>query len=80
MRGRRAPDCIIELGLAISRLSMRPGETRTAREISYFCNCSAWAISLIERRAIRKMRVRLAPFLKECTPEAEKFFNSMIAK
>src|SRR5262245_50853771 len=58
-QGRAHPDINIELGLAVSALTMLPGETRTLEEIAAYCNCSRERIRQIEFRALRKMRIRL---------------------
>ncbi len=59
----------IDLGLAVSALSMQPKETRTHREIAYFCDCTWQAIYRIEQKALRKLRVKLLfhkdPVLRE---------------
>lgn len=47
------------LGLAVSALSLQPGETRTCREIAAFCKTSPQNVSLIEHRALRKIRAKL---------------------
>jgi DNA-directed RNA polymerase sigma subunit (sigma70/sigma32) len=47
---------IIDLGLEISALSLRPGKTRTLRELAVFCDCSWQNIWLIEQRALHKLR------------------------
>jgi hypothetical protein len=59
MRGRRGPDCNIELGLAVSALSLTYGQTRTQEELSFFCNCDRRTIQKIEERGLRKLRHRL---------------------
>jgi predicted DNA-binding transcriptional regulator len=64
MRGRRIADYPMELGLAISRLSLKPGETRTEADMACFCNCRVYAIQRTLRIAMRKVRKRLEPFLK----------------
>lgn len=53
------------LGLAISALSMQPGDTRSAREISEFCDCPKGTIQAIEKNALRKIRKQLLPLLDE---------------
>jgi len=49
----------VELGLAVSRLSMKPGQTRTQPELAAFCGVSHAAIQHIEYRALRKVRMAL---------------------
>ena len=46
----------IDLGLAVSRLSLSPGQTRSYTELARFCGCSHEAIRKIERRAMKKIR------------------------
>jgi len=46
----------LELGLAVSRLSMKPGQTRTQPELAAFCGVSHAAIQHIEYRALKKVR------------------------
>lgn len=59
MRGRRSPDANIDLGLAVSALSLRYGQDRTAEEIAAFCGVEKYAIQRIEGIALQKMRTRL---------------------
>lgn len=47
------------LGLAVSRLSLDPGQTRTYRELAAFCGCTHGTIQFIEQRALRKVRFAL---------------------
>lgn len=49
----------IDLGLAISALSMQPGERRSTYQIAAFCGCSPQRIQQIEHRALRKIRAAL---------------------
>lgn len=49
----------IDLGLAISGLTLRFGETRTLEEIAAYCGCSRQGVALIEKRALQKVRQRL---------------------
>lgn len=44
------------LGLEISALTLRKGETRNCRELAAFCGCSWQNIHQIEQRALRKLR------------------------
>ena len=53
----------IDLGLAISRLTMEPGECRTLAEIAAYCGCSRQGIQYIEQKAILKVRKRLRDLL-----------------
>lgn len=62
MKGQRAPDCDIDLGLAVSALSLRYGQTRTYEELAAFCGCSKTAIQCIENKAMRKLRIRLRSY------------------
>jgi hypothetical protein len=57
-RGKRKEDCDIDLGLAISALTLRYGQKRTYQEIADFCGCSKSAIQSIENKAMHKIRVR----------------------
>lgn len=50
------PNPDIDLGLAVSALSLRYGETRTQVELAAFCNCSPQRIDQIEQKALRKIR------------------------
>ena len=54
----------IDLGLAVSALSLQPGQTRTYRELSAFCVAAGTPVSWqriwqIEQRALRKLRAKL---------------------
>ena len=59
----------IDLGLAVSAMSLAPGEHRTLRDLAAFCcydpvakqwtSVSWQALSMIEQRALRKIRVKL---------------------
>lgn len=55
----------LDLGLAISRLSMQPGQTRTLEEIAAYCECTREAIRKIEKSALAKMKARLQIELQE---------------
>jgi DNA-directed RNA polymerase sigma subunit (sigma70/sigma32) len=55
----------IDLGLAISRALMHPGQTRTLSELAAFCGCTRQNIHFIEQRALRKMRDRLVPWMEQ---------------
>lgn len=57
MKGKKGEDCDIDLGLAISALSLKYGQTRSQIELAAYCGCSQQAIQYIERRALRKMRI-----------------------
>ncbi len=54
MKDKLPPDADIDLGLAISALTLRYGECRTQDEIAVFCGC-ARQICNIENRAMRKL-------------------------
>lgn len=45
-----------DLGLAVSRLFLQPGEVRTQEEIAARCDCTKQYISLVEIRALKKFR------------------------
>lgn len=67
-KGRRKKgDNDIDLGLAISALTLRHGQTRTYQQMADFCGCSRAAIQSIESKAMRKIRLRCStdPELKE---------------
>lgn len=55
----------INLGLAVSALTLKPGECRTAAEIAAFCGCARANIERIEGVALRKMRARLSKFIAD---------------
>lgn len=55
-KGKRSPDANIDLGLAISALSMKYGDTRTYQEIAFFCGVTDHAIRKIGEKALRKLR------------------------
>jgi DNA-directed RNA polymerase sigma subunit (sigma70/sigma32) len=55
----------IDLGLAVSSLSLRPGQTRTHRELAAFCNCTHGTIQFIEKKALKKLRHQLSAFRRE---------------
>jgi hypothetical protein len=59
MRGKLNSDADIDLGLAISGATLEPNQTRTHDDLAAFCGVSHAAIQHIERRALRKMRIRL---------------------
>jgi sigma-70-like protein len=69
MKGKLTQGADIDLGLAVSALSLTPGERRTTEELALFCGCTRQNISRIEQRALRKLRVKLQfqkdPFLAE---------------
>jgi DNA-directed RNA polymerase sigma subunit (sigma70/sigma32) len=62
----RTPSHRIDLGLAI--LSTLPRRRRTLEEIAAFCGCHNTAISRIERKALKKLRIRLASALSPSRP------------
>lgn len=47
------------LGLAISALSLHPGQSRSQKELARYCECSPQAIAEIEHRAAKKIRLAL---------------------
>src|SRR5436190_6305130 len=64
MKAKRSNPDLITLGLAISALSLQPGETRTCEELAFFCqaagaHCTRQNISQMEQRALRKCRLFL---------------------
>ncbi len=59
MRGRKSSDADIDLGLAISGALLEPNQIRTHEELAAYCGVSHTAIQMIERVALRKMRIRL---------------------
>ena len=59
MRGRRNPSSDIDLGLAVSALSLRYGQVRSHSELAAFCGVSKRAVQKIEQIALRKVRLRL---------------------
>ena len=65
--GRAGRSCgtHIDLGLALLSCLRKPGETLTARDISLWCGCTHSAIQSIERRALTKLRRRLAAGIHE---------------
>jgi len=67
MRGKKRPDSDINLGLAVSALTLRHGQRRTYQELADFCCCSKSAIQSIEYKALKKLRLRCNtdPELKE---------------
>jgi hypothetical protein len=52
----RAKQWRTDLGLAVSALSLLPGEWRSAKVLAEFCECSHQALEQIEYRAILKVR------------------------
>lgn len=58
MRGQRSTDANIDLGLAVSALSLAEGQSRSCEEIAAFCGVSKAAIQKIEAKAFRKFRQR----------------------
>jgi hypothetical protein len=78
MRGTHPDKTLFNLGLAISGATLAPNQTRTIRDIAAFITAagapvSSQAISHIEQRALRKLRVKLQfekdPVLKELVDE-----------
>lgn len=67
----------IDLGLAVSALSLKPGETRTQREIAAFCDCSYQRIQQIEWRALRKIRRH---FMREKNADVREALLALIRK
>lgn len=59
MRGSRTPGSDIDLGLAVSALTLKLGETRTRTEIAAYCGCSPGNIWAIEQKALRKVKQKL---------------------
>ena len=49
----------IDLGLAVSAASLRPGESRSIYELAAFCACTPQAISKMTLNAIAKVRKAL---------------------
>lgn len=49
----------IELGLAVSAISLPPGQTRTLHELAAYCGCSKQTIKQIQTNAITKIRQAL---------------------
>lgn len=58
-KGKRRPDANIDLGLAISALTLKYGQTRSHKEIAAYCGCSWQAIYSIEAKALHKVRKAL---------------------
>ncbi|MDE2020926.1 MAG: hypothetical protein KGJ13_11370 [Patescibacteria group bacterium] len=55
----------IDLGLAVMCCYAHPGESYNREEIAAWCDCTKEAIRNIEAKALRKLRVKLGPILKE---------------
>ncbi len=55
MRGRRGKNCQIDLGLAVSALSLSYGQTRTPDELAAYCGCTRQQIDNIYQKALRKL-------------------------
>jgi hypothetical protein len=59
----------VDLGLAISRALLQPGERRTQEELAAFCGCTRGGIFMMEKAALQKLKKRLFlrndPVLKE---------------
>ena len=51
----------IDLGLAVSALSLKPGECRSYGELAAFCGVHRSAIQHIELKAMKKLRRALDP-------------------
>lgn len=62
-RGARRKQRLL-LGLAVSALSLRRGQTRSLGELAAFCDCSKGTILFIEQKAMRKARARLEVALR----------------
>lgn len=58
-RGIKPKGCNIDLGLAVSALSMEYGQGRTCQELADFCGCSPVNIHYYERSGLRKLRAAL---------------------
>lgn len=58
MRGRRNPQADIDLGLAVSALSLRKGQTRSFTELAAYCGVEKSAIQAIYEKAMHKLRRR----------------------
>lgn len=65
MRGKLSRGADIDLGLAVSALSLRPGQCRSYGELAAFCGCRRSLIQYYEQRALRKMRRRLTQIARE---------------
>ena len=61
----------IDLGLALLSCLLRPGESLTHEDMAAWCGCSRSAIQRIERRALAKVRERLAEHFGEAALEQE---------
>jgi sigma-70-like protein len=59
MKGKLTQGADIDLGLAVSALSLTPGERRTTEQLAIFCGCTRQNISVIEHKALRKLRAKL---------------------
>ena len=73
MRGKKSKFCDVDLGLAVSALSLQAGQRRTHRELAAFCGCTTSNIQQIEEKARRKLKkalyLRNDPYLKEILEE-----------
>lgn len=49
----------VDLGLALLACLRKPGESLTSHDIAAWCGCSHAAIQVIEKKALRKVRLRL---------------------
>lgn len=56
MRGSLAKGADIDLGLAVSALSLSYGQTRSHGDLAAFCGCGRSNIQHIENNALRKLR------------------------
>lgn len=69
MRGAPRKGSDIDLGLAVSALSLRYGMTRSLEELAAFCGCARGNLWFIERRALHKLQraifMRRDPILSE---------------
>ena len=59
MKGQLTKGADLDLGLAISGATLPPGCRRTNEEIAAYCGCSRQNISVIEHRALKKLRLAL---------------------
>lgn len=57
----------ILLGLHVSRLSLAPGEHRSAEALAAYAGCSKRYIQKLEKSALEKMRKRLLQFRHDVT-------------
>jgi DNA-directed RNA polymerase sigma subunit (sigma70/sigma32) len=55
--------------LTILAATSKPGTEHTCEEIAAYCDCMAANINHIERRALRKLRLRLRKIDVSLTPQ-----------